>query len=315
MNAVVFGERNETVSALIRAVTDRDGRDQTGETGDVIVLLRGSKSVALATVTTERIIVSADDYELVAAAKAVAAATATATEVEAEASPPSPRLITFGLSASADFVASEIESDLSGTVFTLVHEDTSYRVSLHLLGEQHVEAALAAIAAASALGVAITEAIAAIGGVTTPERWVMQPIVSPGGALVINDAQGANRASMAAALKDLALFTAHGRRSVAVLGALDSAPADALDDHDSIGRLVVRLNIKKLVVVGFAARHIQVAAGLEGSWDGESVLVETAEEAYDLLSEELCDDDVVLVKSSAAAGLRFFGDKLGGMSE
>jgi UDP-N-acetylmuramoyl-tripeptide--D-alanyl-D-alanine ligase len=42
------------------------------------------------------------------------------------------------------------------------------------------------------------------------------------------------------------------------------------------------------------------------------VLVETNDEAYDLLKEQLRAGDVVLVKSSNAAGLRFLGDRIGG---
>jgi UDP-N-acetylmuramoyl-tripeptide--D-alanyl-D-alanine ligase len=88
----------------------------------------------------------------------------------------------------------------------------------------------------------------------------------------------------------------------------------AQDEHDRIGRLVVRLNIGKLYVIGHAARHIHNAAGLEGSWDGESVLLGSVEEAYDVLRDELRAGDVVLVKSSKSAGLRFLGDSLGGVT-
>jgi UDP-N-acetylmuramoyl-tripeptide--D-alanyl-D-alanine ligase len=58
-----------------------------------------------------------------------------------------------------------------------------------------------------------------------------------------------------------------------------------------------------------------MAAGLEGSWDGESLLVDTIDEAYDLLRPTLRAGDVVLVKSSKSAGLRFLGDRLAGVSE
>jgi UDP-N-acetylmuramoyl-tripeptide--D-alanyl-D-alanine ligase len=44
------------------------------------------------------------------------------------------------------------------------------------------------------------------------------------------------------------------------------------------------------------------------------VFVSTAEEAYDLLSEDLGTGDIVLVKSSKAANLRFLGDRLGGVT-
>ena len=57
-----------------------------------------------------------------------------------------------------------------------------------------------------------------------------------------------------------------------------------------------------------------MAAGLEGSWDGETMLVPDADAAYDVLKADLRDGDVVLVKSSKSAGLRFLGDRLAGVT-
>jgi UDP-N-acetylmuramoyl-tripeptide--D-alanyl-D-alanine ligase len=135
------------------------------------------------------------------------------------------------------------------------------------------------------------------------------------GALVLDDTASATADAMAAALKMLVQLAGPLGRSVAVLGELDVPAAEANDEHDRIGRLVVRLNVHKLVVVGHAARHIHNAAGLEGSWDGESQLVATAEEAYDLLREDLREGDVVLLKSSRSARLGSVATRLGGVAE
>ena len=70
----------------------------------------------------------------------------------------------------------------------------------------------------------------------------------------------------------------------------------------------------RLVVVGDGARHIHAAAGLEGSWDGESVLVPDVDAAYDVLRDEIRPGDIVLVKSSKSAGLRHLGDRIAGTS-
>ena len=132
------------------------------------------------------------------------------------------------------------------------------------------------------------------------------------GALVIDDTGEADRDGMAAALRFLAQVTGESIRSIAVLGEFDADAADALEEHDSIGRLVVRLNINQLVAVGHAARHIQSAAGLEGSWDGESLIVGTPAEAYDLLRGQIRESDVVLVKASTRAGLGQLAEQLEG---
>lgn len=142
----------------------------------------------------------------------------------------------------------------------------------------------------------------------------MELLRAPDGYTVINDAYNASPDSMAAALKTLATLTRGRHRAVAVLGRMNELGEQSFEEHDRIGRLVVRLGIERLVVVGEEARHIHNAAGLEGSWDGESMLVADPEAAYDVLRGELQPGDVVLVKSSNSAGLRHLGDRLAGVS-
>lgn len=132
------------------------------------------------------------------------------------------------------------------------------------------------------------------------------------GAGIVSIGGDSTPAEAAAALKLLAQLTGSERRSVAVLGELATSEADWRDEHDRIGRLVVRLNVGQLVVVGQGARHIHNAAGLEGSWDGESQLVDTAETAYDLLREDLRAGDIVLVGSSGLMPLESIAARLSG---
>ena len=220
----------------------------------------------------------------------------------------------FGLSQSADVRADDIEATSTGTRFTLVIGQSRTPVRLRILGEHHVLNALAALSVARELGVDLVAAIQALEAVVRAERWRMELLLPPSGAIVINDAYNASPDSMVAALKTLAQVRGADDRTIAVLGEMAELGEYSDEEHDRIGRLVVRLNIRKLIVVGHAARHIHNAAGLEGSWDGESVFVETSDEAYDLLREDLGTGDIVLVKSSKSANLRFLGDRLGGAS-
>jgi UDP-N-acetylmuramoyl-tripeptide--D-alanyl-D-alanine ligase len=224
------------------------------------------------------------------------------------------RPVWFGLGAGAEFRADNIEASIAGTSFTLSRHGVTHRVSLRILGEHHVMNALAALAVADQLGVPMPEAIGAIEDMVKAERWRMEVLQPGGGIVVINDAYNASPDSTAAALKTLAQITGPDQRSVAVLGEMADLGDIADEEHDRIGRLAVRLNIGKLVVVGHRARHIHNAAGLEGSWNFESVLVSDADAAWDFLSTELRSGDVVLVKSSNSAKLRFLGDRLGGVS-
>jgi UDP-N-acetylmuramoyl-tripeptide--D-alanyl-D-alanine ligase len=223
-------------------------------------------------------------------------------------------IVWFGLDDTADPRADDLRVSPNGTSFTLVSRGERHEVNLRILGEHHVMNALGAVAVARELDVPLDATIAALEAEPRAERWRMELLRTDSGAVVINDAYNASPDSMAAALKTLAQVVGPDDRSVAILGEMTELGEFADEEHDRIGRLVVRLNVRKLVVVGHGARHIHNAAGLEGSWDGESVLVADADEAYDLLRDELREGDVVLVKSSNSAGLRLLGDRLAGVT-
>ena len=53
-----------------------------------------------------------------------------------------------------------------------------------------------------------------------------------------------------------------------------------------------------------------MAASLEGSWDGESKYFDEISEATEYLRGMLKGKEIVLVKSSKSANLRFLGDDL-----
>ena len=91
------------------------------------------------------------------------------------------------------------------------------------------------------------------------------------------------------------------------------APAYAAAYGQRRGSGVLRMDSLGVSAAWRWLRAIHNAAGLEGSWDGESVYVDDVEAAYDLLRGVLRPGDVVLVKSSKSAGLRFLGDRLAGL--
>jgi UDP-N-acetylmuramoyl-tripeptide--D-alanyl-D-alanine ligase len=122
---------------------------------------------------------------------------------------------------------------------------------------------------------------------------------------VVDDAYNANPDSVRAALKALAAIGRGrpGSRTVAVLGEMRELGDAALEEHDAVGRLAVRLDIAQLLVVGAAAKPIHLGASLEGSWGEESVYVPDNDAALSWLREHLVPGDVVLFKASNAAQL------------
>ncbi len=221
------------------------------------------------------------------------------------------RVLWFGLSDGAAVRASDIDATAAGTSFQLHLPDGSAQtVRFAVLGEHHVMNALAAAAAAHTLGVPLVDIVAGLEAVTRAERWRMEVLGGKDGVTVINDAYNASPDSMAAALKTVALIAAPGQRTTAVLGEMSELGPYSVEEHDRIGRMVVRFNIHRLIVVGEGARAIHLAAEHEGSWGGEAVFVETADEAYELIAADTRPNDLILVKSSNSAGLRFLGDRI-----
>lgn len=216
----------------------------------------------------------------------------------------------FGRGERAEVRAVDVEVSASGTRADLLVDGEPFTLTLRVLGEHHVMNALAALAAATALGVSAADAITRLETVEIAERWRMQPLGSDR-VRIINDAYNASPDSMAAALRTLAQITGPDERTVAVLGAMSELGEYADEEHDRVGLLAVRLRIQRIVVIGPEARRMYLEAIAQGSWDGEAVFFADADAAFDYLSTELRDGDRVLVKSSNSAGLRHLGDRLG----
>jgi len=131
---------------------------------------------------------------------------------------------------------------------------------------------------------------------------------------IVNDAYNANPDSMRAALSALVAMS-HGRRTWAVLGEMLELGPDSAAEHAAVGRLAVTLGVSRVVAVGPGAQPIHDGAQDEASRRAggeEPVVADVAdtEAAYELLRRQLGPGDVVLVKSSRDAGLRWLGDRL-----
>jgi UDP-N-acetylmuramoyl-tripeptide--D-alanyl-D-alanine ligase len=189
-------------------------------------------------------------------------------------------------------------------------------VQLGVYGDHQVTNALCAGAVALQCGASIDQVAAALAGAGPVSRHRMHVTTRTDGVTVIDDAYNANPDSMRAGLQALA-WIAHTpdgepRRSWAVLGEMGELGEDAIAEHDRIGRLAVRLDVSRLVVVGtgrsMSAMHH--GAVMEGSWAGEAVNAADGDAALALLRAELQPGDVVLVKASNAAGLGALAEAL-----
>jgi len=213
------------------------------------------------------------------------------------------KILTFGESANADVVARDVQVDAAARPsFILEWKGEQQPVQLQLIGEHQVSNACAAATLALTAGVSFEDVVAGLQGAVPRSKWRMEVSTTTNGLTIINDAYNANPESMRVALKALVAL-GEGRRTWAVLGEMKELGAESRDEHDALGRLIVRLDISKLVAIGEGTRALHLGASLEGSWGDESTWVPDVESALDLLREQLIPGDVVLVKASRSVGL------------
>jgi UDP-N-acetylmuramoyl-tripeptide--D-alanyl-D-alanine ligase len=235
------------------------------------------------------------------------------------------RVVRVSRNSQTDVWAGPVTLDeLARPQFTLHSGGAAVDVSLSLHGDHHVSNALCAAAVALECGATLEQVAAVLADAGPVSGHRMRVSTRADGVTVIDDAYNANPDSMRAGLQALAWISAAGggdpagkRRSWAVLGEMAELGDDAISEHDRIGRLAVRLDVSRLIVVGtgrsMSAMHH--GAVMEGSWGGEAALLPDADAALALLRAELQPGDVVLVKASNAAGLGALADSLAGSAD
>lgn len=212
-------------------------------------------------------------------------------------------VVLFGQSDRADIQILDLQVNQAGyPSATLKVQTSKHDISLNRVGEHQIHNAAAVIAVTTCLQLDIARVISALETCSEQSPWRMEIIQCDNHITLINDSYNANPESVRAGLKALKDF-AGGRRTWAVLGEMRELGDAAVEEHDAIGRLCVRLDISKTLAVGENARGIQLGASHEGSWGQESLFVSSVDDAIAVLLEEVTTGDVVFIKASRAVGL------------
>jgi UDP-N-acetylmuramoyl-tripeptide--D-alanyl-D-alanine ligase len=279
------------------------GTAHLGEFGSREVIAQTKSELPQAVPASGVVVLNADDPAVAAMAEVTAA-----------------RVVRISRTRETDVWAGPVTLDeLARPQFTLHAGDAGVDVSLAVHGDHHVSNALCAAAVALECGATTAQVAEALAGAGPVSGHRMRVSTRPDGVTVIDDAYNANPDSMRAGLQALAWISAAGgggsagkRRSWAVLGEMAELGDDAITEHDRVGRLAVRLDVSRLIVVGtgrsMSAMH--QGAVMEGSWGEEAAIVADADAALAVLRAELQPGDVVLVKASNAAGLGALADSL-----
>ncbi|MDO4581139.1 MAG: UDP-N-acetylmuramoyl-tripeptide--D-alanyl-D-alanine ligase [Bacillota bacterium] len=133
------------------------------------------------------------------------------------------RVISYGLSADYDFWADDIRYGKDGSSFTVHHDADSRAFSCRLLGRHNVSNILAAVAAASVLGVTLAEAARGVKGLQPIEHRLQ--LRQAQDYYIIDDAFNANPAGAASALEVLSCFEG-GQKIVITPGMVELGEAE-----------------------------------------------------------------------------------------
>ena len=196
-------------------------------------------------------------------------------------------------SDQADFYATDLGIDARGCpTFTLNGPSGSAQVQLNLLGVHNVANALAAAAAAHALGVSLPGIAAGLNNVQPVKGRTVAQLAS-NGMRVIDDTYNANPTSVAAATDILAGFAG---RTVLVLGDIGELGDWAEQGHHDVGAYAAG-KIDALYAVGPLMAHAVKAFGQDARhFANQADLIEA-------LSAEQDKNTTILIKGSRSAAM------------
>ncbi len=283
------------------------GTAHLGEFGSREAIAKTKSELPQAVPRSGVVVLNADDPAVAAMAEVTAA-----------------RVVRVSRRDHADVWAGPVTLDeLARPQFALHSADGVVDVTLAVHGDHQVGNALCAAAVALECGATLEQVATALADAGPVSGHRMRVSTRADGVTVIDDAYNANPDSMRAGLQALAWISAAGgvgaagkRRSWAVLGEMAELGDDAISEHDRVGRLAVRLDVSRLIVVGTgrsmsAMHHGAVMEGARGVQEEPDVATAAdADAALALLRAELQPGDVVLVKASNAAGLGALADAL-----
>lgn len=220
----------------------------------------------------------------------------------------SARVITVGLSETADIRATDVRLNGKGQASFTMHfpDEAPIEVALSLHGEHHVGNALSVAAVAQEWGMPIADIAEHLASASAGSRWRMQVTERADGITIVNDAYNANPDSMRAALRALASMRGQGR-AIAVIGEMRELGEQSQAEHEAIGEQAAGLGLDLVLSIGQGA---QGAAQKFDDLGGASHEVDDVAEAKAFLVDQLQPGDVVLLKSSRDSGLRLLGDDL-----
>jgi UDP-N-acetylmuramoyl-tripeptide--D-alanyl-D-alanine ligase len=176
------------------------------------------------------------------------------------------RVVTFGITNTADFRASELRTTLGTEGFRTRFRFSSplgqAEIELHVGGRHNVANALGAAATAAAAGATLEHIVTGLGAMRpVPGRLQLKQAAC--GAWIIDDSYNANPSSVRAGIEVLASI--EGRRWL-VLGDMAELGEFAAEAHAQAGALARACGIERLLATGPLAALAVERFGTGGQW-------------------------------------------------
>jgi len=216
------------------------------------------------------------------------------------------RSVTFGFE-QGDFRAADVRFGHE-TGFVMVTPAGSQPVRLRIPGRHSVTNALAAAAAAMAVGTDLKEVSEALSEFHTIS-WRMEVVPLENGRTLLRDCYNANPQSVKAALEVLAQRRNSGR-TLAILADMAELGEQAPGLHEEIGRDAAALGIDRLVFVGRYGEDF-LKGFLAGHGDIDACLaVPDRDTAWNVIAQSLRDFETILVKGSRVMKMELIAHRI-----
>jgi murE/murF fusion protein len=209
--------------------------------------------------------------------------------------------LSFGSCETADVSATDIQVSENRIWFVATIKNISARFQINSPARFMVSNALAALAAASAAGIAICDMQAGLAAFA-PVSGRMDIRCLANGIQLIDDTYNANPASVTQALKTLSAQAAAGDdgqkgRTMAILGDMLELGEASADLHYAVGKTAAQLGITRLYLYGPHSSHTCRGA-VDNGMARDRIFSGTKQEIADHVLAHFHQNDWVLVKGS-----------------
>ena len=216
------------------------------------------------------------------------------------------RVVTFGVE-NGDFRASEIRHG-QPTVFEMICPAGRQEIVLRIQGLHNVSNALAAAAASLSVGMSLRDVAEGLND-CMPPALRMEMVSLPCKRSLMRDCYNANPQSVNAALEVLA-SSSPGSNKLAILADMMELGEHTERLHEEVGRRSAELGIQRVIFVGAFGRFFSKGFILAGGDRRVLSIVPDKEAAWEVISPDLKNFEIILVKGSRAMKMEFIADRI-----